>query len=171
MTVIRAPSDDDNEKEAVQTDADSGVAKAVGKSIKYIRSVLGLKKTRRRRRKSLRPPSGFKASRNPFFNFLRHLQAELDGMSAAEVAREGGRRWRLMSDREKEPYRRLARRAPRSKGGDVMTVSSRVASRRGGGSRAARGRSRSRSRGARAGRSHSSRGGRRSASRRRSRRG
>ncbi|KAK3909397.1 Protamine [Frankliniella fusca] len=121
MTVIRAPSDDDvdkDDKKAIEPEAaESGVAKAVGKSIKYIRSVLGLKNTKRRRRRrrgrSLRPPSGFKASRNPFFNYLRHLQAELRGYSASEVAQEGGRRWRLMSDTEKEPYRRMARRAPR----------------------------------------------------------
>ncbi|XP_034248359.1 high mobility group B protein 4-like [Thrips palmi] len=119
MTVIRAPLDDEDEGVGEgeagvveQTEAKQSVTKAVGRSIKYIRRVLGLK-NKRRTRKKLRAPPGFKATRNPFFNFLRHLQVELQGMSAAEVAREGGRRWRHMSDRDKQPYRQMAQRASR----------------------------------------------------------
>lgn len=50
MTVIRAPDDDDLDDGVVQVEATgSGVSKAVGRSIKYIRRVLGMKAARKRR--------------------------------------------------------------------------------------------------------------------------
>lgn len=52
MTVIRAPDDDDDLDDGVlQAEAtESGVSKAVGRSIKYIKRVLGMKAARKRRK-------------------------------------------------------------------------------------------------------------------------
>lgn len=52
MTVIRAPDDDEGEVGVVEkVEAKGSVTKAVGRSIKYIRRVLGLKSRRKPRRK------------------------------------------------------------------------------------------------------------------------
>jgi hypothetical protein len=54
-----------------------------------------------------------KLTRNPFFNFLREIRPTLCGHSVVQVAIEGGKRWRTMTDSQKLTYYQDARKVPR----------------------------------------------------------
>jgi hypothetical protein len=54
-----------------------------------------------------------KLTRNPFLNFLREIRPTLCGHSVVQVAIEGGKRWRNMTDSQKLAYYQDARKVPR----------------------------------------------------------
>lgn len=54
-------------------------------------------------------------TRNPFFNFLRDYRKKHCGKSVVEIAREGAKEWRSMSEQQKEQYIKSACLAPKTK--------------------------------------------------------
>lgn len=54
-------------------------------------------------------------TRNPFFNFLRDYRKKHCGKTAVQIARDGGKEWRSMSEQQKEQYIKSACLAPKTK--------------------------------------------------------
>lgn len=52
-------------------------------------------------------------TRNPFFNFMRHLRETSCSHSIIDMAKHAGAEWRKMSDQDKCPFVMAAHRAPR----------------------------------------------------------
>lgn len=52
-------------------------------------------------------------TRNPFFNYVRHLRETTCAKSITDLAKQAGAEWRKMSDMEKCPFVMEAHRAPR----------------------------------------------------------
>ncbi|KAG4072421.1 hypothetical protein HA402_004353 [Bradysia odoriphaga] len=63
---------------------------------------------------SFEPEEGLgKVTRNPFFNFLRDFRKCRQGMSAKEIAVDGGEKWRAMDEKDKAKYIVQAFRTPK----------------------------------------------------------
>jgi Protamine and protamine like len=56
-----------------------------------------------------------KVTRNAFLNYLRTLRRTMCGSSVVAIAVEGGKRWRAMSEAEKQPYYQEALKGTSSK--------------------------------------------------------
>lgn len=63
------------------------------------------------RRKKARAKLG-KITRNPFLNFLRYFRKTSGGLPMAQVTKNAGKQWRTMTERDRSPYRNMARKAP-----------------------------------------------------------
>lgn len=46
-----------------------------------------------------------KVTRNAFFNYLRTLRKQYCGCTIIEIAVQGGKKWKQMSECEKKPFR------------------------------------------------------------------
>ncbi|GJQ73197.1 hypothetical protein Trydic_g13580 [Trypoxylus dichotomus] len=54
-------------------------------------------------------------TRNPFFNFLRDYRKKHCGWTVVQIAREGAKEWRRMSEQQKQQYKNSACKAPKIK--------------------------------------------------------
>ncbi|XP_030757182.1 protamine-like isoform X2 [Sitophilus oryzae] len=54
-----------------------------------------------------------KITRNPFLNFLRDFRKNNKGLKVTQLTKIGAKVWRNMNKREKSPYYRMAKEAPK----------------------------------------------------------
>ncbi|XP_055845060.1 protamine-like [Episyrphus balteatus] len=55
-----------------------------------------------------------KVTRNGYFNFLREFRKTNCGLSAVETVRQGAKKWRSMSQKDKSKFIEMAKSAPKT---------------------------------------------------------
>lgn len=68
--------------------------------------------SRRSRRKYKRRYRVGKITRNPFLNFLRYYRRVNRGRPVRKIVKEGAQMWKAMTERERSPYKNMAKKAP-----------------------------------------------------------